>query len=697
MKYTHQINWLITVCIFGICIPADLYGQKDTIQTEVFTLSSCEPTALSFIGSKKGIKKLETQSNKLSAIRIIEINPLRYKYYINNEAITQFVDPSITPFSINPFINGQYLNVAPEIKIPEIFKTDSVSGKIRSTVRTSQNNIKIWRDSMEILQTQANDRYWEVYDSVFTKKTPTADSSGVTKIAQEKAQTDPKYKELNKGAQKSRRIYESELSDYQIFTSNLPINNPAFGILESYRKIGIDSTDSTNKELWVIKKMEKDFGDRYKYHINKFKSIDSLLEITLNYRQPALEDTLRNWLRDYGFIWPSNSNSSGYSGYYSGYSTYRSYDYNTLKASISEQILNKKFQLYEEFVLNVATTVGVYVQNIFSEYSRFNNELLSLNCVNDSTLERVKVMRQRLVNTFEFIQRTSAELQVMVSYLDINTELYESIARKVNNNYLFLLQYLKNLDYVCKANSIQFTLATHTNLKNIDLVRYTVKREDNVTNGSQTYNYDLWVRGGVKVDFSVGFFGTALTDNMYNKVLLDSVGGIDSIRITRQDRGDFSFAFGGMVNITPRNGAGWLNIGGSIGIAYSNTNQLQVLAGISLHFGKTERLILHGGFGFGNVKYLDVSANDFKFFDRSDLNKKVTRETLQDVSEKDRVYILHSPDVKFSSYTIPTVDKFVARPFFGISYNLSKKNALQAVSGNGVTTFGNNLQTGVPY
>jgi hypothetical protein len=357
---------------------------------------------------------------------------------------------------------------------------------------------------------------------------------------------------------------------------------------------------------------------------------------------------------------------------------------------VKEQILNKRFQLYEEFVLNVATKIGVLVQNQFREYSSFNNLLENFACINHSNLLEIETKRKNLISTFEFIQKTSAELQILVSYLDINTELYQSIAKKINTNYIFLLSYLKNLDYVTGENTLQYTLPTHTNLKNIDLIRYTIKREDKVTKNTQTYNYDFWLRGGLKIDFSVGFFGTRLTDNVYNKVLLDTLDGIDKIRITRQDDGRVDFAFGGMVNITPRNGGSWINVGGSVGVAYSGNQKLQVLTGVALHFGKTERLILHGGAAFGTIKYLDISANDFKFYDK-DL-KSIERDKLNDVKEKDRVYMLESKDIKFSSFSIPTMEKFVVRPFIGISYNLSKKNALQAVSGAGVKAYSDNYK-----
>lgn len=92
-------------------------AQIDTsIRTEVFELSTCEPNSLSLkrqsesgVYQKMPLTKLESRSNRPSVLKITCINPLRYKYYINNEAVTQFMESSPLTVAINTFTNGDYL------------------------------------------------------------------------------------------------------------------------------------------------------------------------------------------------------------------------------------------------------------------------------------------------------------------------------------------------------------------------------------------------------------------------------------------------------------------------------------------------------------------------------------------------------------------------------------------------------------
>jgi hypothetical protein len=657
---------------------------QDSIRTEVFSLSTCNPNGVSLIKvlddfSKKREKvfKLETHSNRPTVFQITGINPLRFKYYINNEAVTQFMDASPFALTINSFVNGDYLLTAPEIRVPEIFKTDSISGKVRVKINHFLARNTELEDSIDRVNTRIEERWNFLYSQ----------AKGDSERQANAANSDLTYKQLYNHLYRLRDLHDRNLDQYQMYIGGLPLNNPRFGILEHYRNT--EFSENSLQDIDTIRRFQKAFAIEYLVHTARFKSIDSMLSLLESpHENTSYSQTLRHLkdsLRYYSFTWSVRRNS-----YYLPFASNELFDNIN---DVREQILNKRFQLYQEFVLNVATQIGVLVQNQFREYSSYNNALENGACIHPDSLESIEARRRKLINTFEYIQKTSAELQILVSYLDINTELYQSIARKINSNYLFLLGFLKNLDFVSRENTVQFTLPTHTNLKNIDLIRYTVKREDKVTKNIQTYNYDFWLKGGFKMDFSVGFFGTRLTDNVYNKVLLDTAGGFDLIRITRQDDGRTNFAFGGMVNVTSRNGASWINLGGSIGIAYSGNQRLQVLTGIALHLGKTERLIVHGGIGFGTIKYLDVSANNFTFYDRQ--MNEVKRENLSDVKEKNRIYMIKSPDIKYTSFVIPTVEKFVGRPFIGISYNLSKRNALQAVSGPGVQAFSDTYKNSV--
>ena len=681
-------------CLLVVAATQRTYSQ-DTIPAEVFTLPTCDPISsiVKTSGKNTTVQKpfrLEASSKMASVLRITGINPLRYRYFINNTAVTQFMESSVLTFSINPFVDKEFFATAPEIKVPEIFKTDSVVSQTRDKIKSYQNKNIQYEDSVERI------------------------TSELCQIWSSKYNENWKAKQLQKGRNsfwgslpvknlwgrllKNGAIHDRNLRDYQLYTSGLPINNPDFGILELYKSIKPDSLTGVS-EVDSIRSYKYHFATGYCNQLIDFKEIDSILFVLETHgRYVAHYDSIQTIrdlvqkLRKHNFMW---SAASVHNDCFTLDDTVEK-NKNLLQENIrnvKEQILAKQFQLYQEFVINVATRIGVLMQNQFMEYSSFDNKLKSYSCLDDERVKAVWDKKNRLDTTLKFIKQTNAELQALVPYLDINSDLYQSIARRINANYLYLISYLQNLNFASNENVVQYTLPTHSNLKNIDLLRYTVKREDNITKTTQEYNYDFWLKGGLKIDFSFGMFATRLTDNVYNKVLLDTFGGIDNIRITRQDDGRASFAFGGMVNITPRNGARWLNVGGSIGLAYSDNKTLQVLTGASLHFGKTERIILHAGAAFGTIKYLDISVNDFKFNDRNDMSKTVTRDNLHDVKENDRVYSLHSPSIKFSSYTIPTVNKFVIRPFIGITYNLSGKNVLKAVSGEGIKTYRDNLNS----
>lgn len=652
---------------------------QDSIRTEVFVLSTSEPGSFSFIKKMSSplirhrTTKLEVRSNQPSVFKIEGINPLRYRYYINNEAVTQFMESSALTLNINTFTNGDYFVTAPEIKVPEIFKTDSISAKTKAKLQEFADKRHVIEDSISKASARLTDYTSNRIDTIsdYSRRQMAADMDSRYRVLY--AQVENHYEALDKNDR-----------DYYIFIGGLPLSNPKYAILEQYKKCKFNS----GPDIDSIKSIQQTFALEYNRHTVNLKSIDSILQqIEVSGLEATLQNALMDKLRYYSFSWtPPNALYS-----------YRFLNSQTkaMVRDLRQQILNKRFQLYQEFVVEIATRIGVLIQNKFRQYSSLNNELENVNSIDDSLLTVIRLNRDTLINTFAFIQQTSAELQVMVSYLDINTELYQNIAKKINNNYVFLLAYLKNLEFLVKQNTVQYTLPTHTNLKNIDLIRYTIKREDKITKNTQSYSYDFWVRGGIKVDFSIGLFASRLTDNLYSKVLLDTLGGRDSIRITRQDDGRANFAFGGMVHITPRNGASWVNIGGSIGVAYSNNQKLQVLTGLSLHFGKTERLVLNGGIAMGTIKTLDISANNFLFYNNR-LEAK-TRDEILKVREKDRVYVLNAQDIKFSSYVIPVVEKFVIRPFIGFSYNLSRKNALQAVSGAGVSSFNENYRNAPAY
>ncbi|MEI6950817.1 hypothetical protein V9K67_26780 [Paraflavisolibacter sp. H34] len=475
---SRSICFVIYILSFSFAFSQKTNTEKN-ISNQVFTLSTCDTTSLLYSNTTGRTATLSASSRALTTLRITGINPLRYKFFLNNEAISHFMETSAIPITINNFLNGDYTNIAPEIKIPEIFKVDSITSKLKVKVRAFQDRIKYIKDTLIVLRTDINNRYNMVYDSVIARGINNGDTVRINDRAYQATKTDQKRLALLRLFDNYSDKLELILVDYQSFTGNLPLNNPAFEVLARYREINLEeeSRKIADKDVMVVLKMQKQFGDDYLMHDQRFKWIDkqmdninrnftSIYDATLDATINRLIDTLRY----YNFSWPDQKRTyfSSFNMYPSGYRLSNPYNDNIV--AVKEMVLNKRFQLYEEFVLNTATMIGVLVQNKFGEYSRYNNRLLNLRYVTPEMLNEIKSKSEKLRNTFEFVQKTSAELQVLVSYLDINTELYESIAKRINTNYVFLLQYLKNLDFVANENETPlFTLPSSTNVNNVDL------------------------------------------------------------------------------------------------------------------------------------------------------------------------------------------------------------------------------------
>jgi hypothetical protein len=682
-------KWCLATCLILLpfiasaqILPANGKISEDTIispinriMTDVFILNTKDPLQVSLrrrydndsITTYKeyGKGKLEVKSNRLSSFKIECINPLRYKYYINSELVTQFVESDLQTLSLLSR-SGTFLTPS-DIEIPEIFKeTIDKNGK-REGLALLQASIKIHKDSVEKYDEKWQELYlkynqWFRYDSNM----------------QLLGQTDKEKVESGKIKLKMQEVSQKQsiwikktnmlLDEYEKKMGLLPINSEALPTLKKYKNISLDN-DAILSEIKSIQKMMKDFANEYDTLSSDFNQIFKLLNrkrqilntSRFNTTNPNTQDNseLDGLLLKYGYI----SKQKNYSFSQPVLPGADLNDNRQEEIEIKEYLLNKRYQVFESFVLNISTEIGVLLQSRFRQLSQNYNLLRKQNYLDKKDLNSINIQKRQLIEIFDFVNTTSAEFRILSSYLDIDNTTYTSVAKGINTNYKSLLIYMKNLDLLEEGNTVEYTLPSTTNYRNIDLIRYKIEREDLVTENKQTYVYDFWLKGGLKVDFSVGILASGLVDNSYEKTkaITDN-----SIVIKRKDTGKYNFAFGGMVNLTPRTGASWVSGGVSLGIAYSTNQKLQFLSGLSLHLGKTERISLHGGVGFGFIDTFDTSVNEFTNMEGDDFKVQVT---------------------SFDEYNIPLVSKFTAKPFFGISYNLSKKNALQAVSDGGLTKY----------
>lgn len=616
--------------------------------------------------------------------RIENVNALRYNYFLNDELITNFVEGA------SAVENNIYANAANAIKdIPalNIFNFDVFERrqpeKTEETTRLKQN-IQRLKDDREVIQVKINaentkllqmhdyaDYYKNLHsdninNSTLRKKYP--EISGILDII------DPLYDNLNDlDTRLLSKLWELQsninitgnknlqiLLSYQILDSSLhcdfDLQSTKVKIAEVLIRLS-NEIDTCNMALKVLEEISPARQSLYRIpHTNAVlprpnSSLQSKIYDSLLRSYKELLDALKYPLTQL-------NSPSGIQA-----------EENKLKAV--EFITNKKNQLIELTVLAISLELGKLLEKKWIDYSRKKNVYLNKSWVDKSDLDSITATRNQISVIFNYAKRWIADFALISYSLEINSEIFKSVHQSITSNCLKFLGLLKELDHLNKSTITEFTSPIFHNQKNIDIVRFKVDRQDKLSGGKQTYIYDYWMKGGIKIDYSVGIFGSGLTDRKYNKLSYYGYDSsltepsTDSFYISRSEAGNVEFSFGGMVNISWRNGQSWFNGGLGLGLAYSANQRLQFLAAGNLHLGKTERVLLHFGVAMGSVKELDKTSI-----------------VLQEVPPESSHFPRQSYLVKGDSreMEVPLIERFKVRPFVGISYNLSGKPALKAVS-----------------
>ena len=185
-----------------------------------------------------------------------------------------------------------------------------------------------------------------------------------------------------------------------------------------------------------------------------------------------------------------------------------------------------------------------------------------------------------------------------------------------------------------------YLLPIDINGKNIDAVEVTVERYNkSSTNPTpDKYAYNIWIKGGLKIDVSGGLFITSLMDKEY-----EIQGSGTNKLIYEKNKGNYDFGFGSTINISLRGGS-WVRPALSVGALFTANQKFQILSGLGIILGKEQRIVLHGGLAMGTVARI------------SD-NYKADGSIAYDLG---------------TSGTIPLVNKFSFGYFFGITYNFGK-------------------------
>ncbi|ABQ07733.1 hypothetical protein [Flavobacterium johnsoniae] len=205
----------------------------------------------------------------------------------------------------------------------------------------------------------------------------------------------------------------------------------------------------------------------------------------------------------------------------------------------------------------------------------------------------------------------------------------------------------KSIDSIIeKFYSIDFDVYTRpidVQGKNIDVVEFTINQSNKETKKKDenfdSKPYNIWIKGGLKIDVSAGVFFTSLYDSEFSTKDDPAIAG--NKIITLKNGGDYDLAFGSTINTYMRMNS-WVVPTLNFGAVITQNQKLQILLGGGLILGKQERIIFSGGLTMG----------------------KVTR--IADSYSVGGSYNLGN------SGDVPTQNQFKFGHFFGITYNLTK-------------------------
>lgn len=188
-----------------------------------------------------------------------------------------------------------------------------------------------------------------------------------------------------------------------------------------------------------------------------------------------------------------------------------------------------------------------------------------------------------------------------------------------------------------------YTLPIDVQGKNIDVVEFKLRRFDKETKDEDLAfaptPYNIWIKGGLKIDVSAGIFFTSLYDSEYDKRDDPTTAGNKIIML--KNSGDYDMAFGSTINTYMRMNS-WIVPTLNFGAVITQNEKLQVLLGLGAILGKQERIIFSAGISMGKV---DRIADGYQVGSSYNLG---------------------------DSGNIPTQSQFKFGNFFGITYNLSK-------------------------
>jgi len=266
-----------------------------------------------------------------------------------------------------------------------------------------------------------------------------------------------------------------------------------------------------------------------------------------------------------------------------------------------------------------------YIKNpedLLSEFYKVYKQLVVVNRKYEDDRSYKKINLSDSIKISNSIERLSEEID----------NLYNKVAAY---NYSLLFQ---EIDLWCNelVNSNNYFVASDPIQASGDIINYNLiinpKESSNpvFVSEKRDFNVEVPIYGGMKIDFSTGFF---VTNNLYNRTYsISNYLADSSMKVISQDKNNSlaQFSVGALMHISPRC-KGYIKPGFAFGLGLNSADltKVQVYIGASAIFGLKEQFIISAGLSLANVDYLkgkySLGTPTINLNDDTPLTEKVIR------------------------------------------------------------------------
>lgn len=260
--------------------------------------------------------------------------------------------------------------------------------------------------------------------------------------------------------------------------------------------------------------------------------------------------------------------------------------------SIYDVIKNKNDD--ENMILNGYREIKIDLESFLPKLSKF-----VISYKSSDSLDIVKFIEERdtlysmynkITDNYFRVRRDSEKLSSSLEkFKNINNDIKESIL-SITTDFKEMFSIKNDVSLI----PIEF------NGKNIDVIQIGLKKYDKKNPiPIEECTYNVWIKGGFKIDISGGVFISSLVNKEY--YIQDKIGSTTGEKvILERQKGNFDFGFGSTINISRRS-AGWLNPTLNVGAIFTTNQQFQLITGLGAILGKEERVIFSSGLSMGRI------------------------------------------------------------------------------------------------